>query len=363
MATLGISGLERLKDHLLQLSENPEIPLDESLFDEAVSSTQLLIAPDENIKPVIRQLLPPLTKILPTYQRDPSILVSLTTKLLQPLQFTETLIAASEHDICHALQSTYPSSAILGIMIISKAAHSPSYTTILSNMKSPLTTFFYTWLSTPHVSVGEAATKALGDLLETDCDGTNKPSELNHEGGNATVMRKKPPGQGLLWRRLFYDFDIYSLFFSLCGPAHVETLGQPGLDPRQRSLAQSRLLQLLPRLAMLDLYTLIHSPFPVTVDKQDTPLPALLPFAAEQMVDKSDTLMHMTLVHFYEDLLILMSRYILPPSTLSYIGTLITRVAREDTLLQNCLNTITRNPETSPELLKLMNYMGYSKQD
>jgi len=43
---------------------------------------------DSNIPPLISRLLPNLTKILLTYQRDPKVLTSLPIKLLKPVPFT-----------------------------------------------------------------------------------------------------------------------------------------------------------------------------------------------------------------------------------------------------------------------------------
>lgn len=77
---------------------------------------------------------------------------------------------ASEESLIQALQSPAPSANILAMTIIHKAAKSPSDTAILSIMKGVVENLLRTWLSTPHVEVGEKATNALGDLFEVDFD-------------------------------------------------------------------------------------------------------------------------------------------------------------------------------------------------
>ncbi|EHK97454.1 hypothetical protein M7I_6791 [Glarea lozoyensis 74030] len=74
-------------------------------------------------------------------------------------------------------------------------------------MKGVIESLIHTWLSTPHVEVGERATQMLGDLLEVDCDRRisagidTKMSGLQIAGGMA-------PGQGLLWRHLFVELLV-----------------------------------------------------------------------------------------------------------------------------------------------------------
>jgi hypothetical protein len=134
---------------------------------------------ETNTPPLIPRLLPNLTQILSTYQRDPSILASLAIKLLKPIQFTQALTLASEESLVQALLSPAPSANTLGITVIEKAARSPSDTAILSIMKDVVEAFLRIWLSTPDVGVGEKAAKALGDLLDMDCDRRSIVKRMN----------------------------------------------------------------------------------------------------------------------------------------------------------------------------------------
>jgi hypothetical protein len=208
---------------------------------------------------------------------------------------------ASEDAIIQALRSPAPSANILAMTVLEKASKTPSEAAILATMKSTVTSFLTQWLSAPQVEVGEKGSKVLGDLLDTDCD-TRQPGGPSLSGMEVAV--RKPPGQGLMWRRLFHDRDIYGLVLSLCtvGP-HQHAEG--GLSDHQLTLAQGRLLRVLPRIAALNLGVVTRSDFPdlnqrfIRVEGDE----GLLQFAALHMIDKEDILMHMNLIDFFEVLI------------------------------------------------------------
>ena len=306
---------------------------------------------ENNIPPLIPRLLPNLTQILSTYEKDPTILASLATKLLKPIQFTQALTLASEDSLIQALRSPAPSANILGLTVIEKAARSASDTAILSIMKGVVMAFIRTWLSTPHVEVGEKATKALGDLLDVDCD--RRTIEKRMDGMEITLRRT--PGQGLLWRRIFQDREIYDLLFDLCS---FETIGseEGQLDERQKSLAQARLLRILPRLAALDFHTVSHSNFPdVEAEYGLEGEVGVLWFAAAHMVNKEeDMLMHITVIDFFAEFLESISITEISPSTMAYLKKLLKKVTESDQTMYKSLESIALHPESAPELVDLL---------
>jgi len=279
-------------------------------------------------------LLPDLTRLLLTYPQDPSIFASLSTKLLRPVPFTQTLTLASEGDLILALQSPAPSVNILAIAIIEKASKKSSDTAILSMMKGLVEQLLRTWLSTPHVEVGEKATQALSDLLAVDCDKI---------------------GQGLLWKRIFQDRETYGLLFSLCS---LETTGtdEGELDERQKSLAQGRLLRVLPRLAVLDFHAISHTAFPDVEERYSLHdgEHGLLFFAGLHMVDKEDMLMHITLIDFYAELLNELS--VTEPTfpTMQLLASLLEKAVRSDTTMAKSLEAMATAETSSPELVELL---------
>ncbi|KAG9233691.1 hypothetical protein BJ875DRAFT_505237 [Amylocarpus encephaloides] len=345
-----VTGLEELEDHLQQVVAAPDTELNAKLFDEV--ELQLT---ETNIPPIIPRLLPNLAQILLTHQGDPTILASLAIKLLRAIRFTEALTLASEDALVQALQSPAPAANLLAMTIIGKATKSPSDTAILSIMKPLIESFLHKWLSSPHVEVGEKATQMLGDLLEVDCD-RRSSAGIDTKMSGLQIAGGMPPGQGLLWRRIFHDRDIYDLIFSLCS---FQTIGDGGeqLDARQKSLAQGRLLRVLPRLSALDFYTVTHTHFPEIDSRHGVPNgeQGLLYFAMVDMVNKEeDMLMHITLIDLFVELLERMSTTELTKSTMNYLAHLVQIVAASDKTLYKSLESIARSPESSPEFVDLL---------
>jgi hypothetical protein len=306
---------------------------------------------DSNIPPLIPRLLPNLSAILLTTKQDPAILASLSIKLLRPIKFTQALTLASEEALIQALVSPSPAAALLAITIIEKATRSPGDTAILSIMKGLVKNFVRTWLSSPYVEVGEKATKVLGDLLEVDCD-RRLSASLDTRMSGLQIASKMPPGQGLLWRRIFHDREIYELIFSLCSSRRA---GDAQLEPRQRSLAQARVLRVLPRLAVLDFITITKSQFPDVEKDFGAEEPGLLYFATIDMVDKEeDMLMHITLIDFFAEFLDVMSFTELTQPTVVYLAKLLKKATSEDPRLYKSLEAIAMNEETEPELRGLL---------
>jgi hypothetical protein len=218
-------------------------------------------------------------------------------------------------------------------------------------MKGLIKAFIQAWLSTPQVEVGEKATKALGDLLEVDCDHRSSAG-LDTKMSGLQISSKMPPGQGLLWRRIFQDHDIYESIFAMCSSTIVTPLE---LDDRQRSLAQARLLRVLPRLAVLDFNTITRTHFPEVERMFESEQPGILYFATVEMVDKEDDiLMHITLIDFFAEFLEMMSLTELTQPTMDYLGALMKKVAGEDPTLYKSLEAMANNPETAPELTDLL---------
>jgi hypothetical protein len=238
--------------------------------------------------------------------------------------------------------------------ILDKAAKTPSDAAILAAMKNIVTSFLTQWLSASQVEVGEKGSKVLGDLLDVDCD-TKPPEGLAVSGAEIAV--KRTPGQGFMWRRIFYDRDIYSLVISLCsnGP-HQNVEG--GLTPQQLSLAQGRLLRVLPRLSALNFTAVTKTDFPELNQRYANSEGdgGLLHFAALRMIDKEDVLMHLSLVDFFETLLSI--QRITPFSTykLNTLRRLYREAIREDDALKKAISSLPERtvPEEADELRRFI---------
>ncbi|KAI1206071.1 uncharacterized protein F4807DRAFT_464081 [Annulohypoxylon truncatum] len=331
--TIPVTGVEDLEKHLDELLADPNLLPTPKLFDDV--ELQLT---DANILPLVPRLLPKITEILKQYQQDPAILCSLAIKLLGPLSFTQILTLASEEALIQALRSPAPSANLLAMAVLDKAAKSPSDAAILAMMNNVVTNFLTQWLSAPQVEVGEKGSKVLGDLLDVDCD-TRPPDGLSVNGMEIVV--RKPSGQGLVWRRIFHDRDIYDLILSLCSS------GQ--LGAQQQSLAQGRLLRVLPRLAALNFRAVTWTDFSdlnrryANTDSNG----GLLHFAALYMIDKEDKLVHLNLIDFFEAFLSI--QRITPFST--YKMDTLTKLLRDATAQDDILKAsiLTLPERTVPE--------------
>ena len=202
------------------------------------------------------------------------------------------------------------------------------------------------------MEVGEKATRALGDLLEVDCDRRSINTRMN----GMDLASRTPPGQGLLWRRIFQDREIYEMIFSLCSFEAIGA-GEGRLDERQKSLAQARLLRVLPRLAALDFHTISHTSFPDIEARYGLQQgeQGILWFAAADMVNKEeDMLMHITVIDFFAEFLEVMSTTEITQPTMDYLAALLKKVTQTDQTMYKSLELIAMNPESTPELIDLL---------
>lgn len=255
-----------------------------------------------------------------------------------------------------ALRSPIPAANILAITIIQKAAKSSADVANLSGMRGVVENYIRTWLSSPHVGVGEKATQVLGELL--DVDSVRELTHITNGVGNMDIDSQRPPGQGALWRRIFQDVEIYEILFSLCS---LKTIGKGDdqLDEKQKTLAQARLLRILPHLVTVG-FDYLTRPTLSQVDKeylspQDDGKLGLLYFAAMEMVDKEDLLMHMTLTIFFLELLESLSTvewFFGPRQT--YVAEMIRKAMESDVELRQSIEGVTLSPESTSQTKELI---------
>jgi len=311
---------------------------------------------------VIR-FLPKLTAILKQYTEDPAVIVSLTVKLLRPVSFTQVLSLASEESLIQALDSPAPAANILAMTVIHKAAASPTGAAILSAMPQLVAAFIRRWLAAPQVEVGQKGGKVLGDLLDIDCELPPPPPPSTRDAPTTEIVLRKAPGQGKIWRLLFANKEAYMFLLALCSGRHPDTSG----DPHQLSLAQARLLRVLPRLAALNFQAVSRSGFSAATPAYLTnghgggappsngprPGEGLLQFAALRMVDRSDVLMHLNLVDFFELFVGLMRVTEHSAHKLETVRAMVAEAAAEDEALKEALLTLPdRTVEEEAESLR-----------
>lgn len=121
---------------------------------------------------------------------------------------------------------------------------------------------------------------------------------LAGEGKN-TMSDSGIMDEGLMWRRIMRDRDIYGSIFSICS---LSTAGQEWpLSKREKTVSQARLLDMLLK---IDSNPVRTSQIPEVEQRFGVKTGGLLQFAAIHMVDyQDDVLMHMTLIEFYSNYL------------------------------------------------------------
>ncbi|KAI9758080.1 MAG: hypothetical protein M4579_003211 [Chaenotheca gracillima] len=322
MADLPPTNLTALEDHLEQVKTDPSTSLDSRLIElfqaqltGRYSRSLILVLDsdlelrndlitDSNLEPLIPRLLPVLLGILPLLQEDPEPVVTLIIGVAKPLSFTSVLsYIDGSSSLAQALKSQVSSVNILAINFLSKACSSSSDAAIVGSMKDvvhQLATVFLT-----HDTAAAVATQRLFEsLLLVDIQDAIFDGSISSFGETTFGEQVRSHGQGLMWRRLFEDQDIYELFYSLTN-VRAGIAKTAVIDKKQRTVAQTRLMGLLPYLSRLDFRAISRSRFPEIEAKYGLERgEGLLDYACTHMVDtKDDVLVHMTLIDFYSDLL------------------------------------------------------------
>lgn len=317
------------------------------------------LSSEDNIPPLLPTLLPLSAETLKTTAQDPTPLLSLTTKLLSPLSFTRTLTIADPPSLLAALRSPLPGANLLALTIVRKAADSPSDASILSTFPQVVEAVVRCWLASEDVGVGECAARAIGDLLETDCPTLDHGiDDASSETGSTSneIVKRRAVGHGRLWQLILLSRSNLSLIQQHC--SFVESREQaPPRSARQVTISQGRLLRILPRLCTLNIDALSRPVFP---DLFVSPVAdasglgqGLLQWAALEMVDKSDVLMHLNLVDFFETLLSVMRVSNRSSAVDTLIGKLVKAALQFDEKLDTALKTLTdRTVEEEAEPLR-----------
>lgn len=284
--------LSELSAHLHQVDQDPSTQLETDLLDKCAlytSTPEYTTRIWQETGPLFLQI----AALLPTLQQDPSPLIHFVTKLAAPYRFEH--IKDVDLDVGLDLRATPVHPLIL--TLLEKAAASTSDAQALANRPKIMAAVVRLWLCTPDAGVATQAENLLTSLLSAS---KNEPPATSEESPLHTY------GQGPMWRRLFTDRDIVSLYYHYTSLHTLSNPPLPLLSKRDRTIAQARLLSWLPKIGALDWRT-ITSSHSVDIETEvglgeDQ---GLLHYASLKMVDaEDDILMHMTLINFYRDLIV-----------------------------------------------------------
>lgn len=281
------SSFEAVKSHLARIQDDPSTPLDTSIIDRL--KLQLV----ENTDPVVpATLLTSISALLPVLQEDPTPLTTLAIKATTYFSFTDLRSIDPPINLDAGFKAPSPPINLLALSLLAKAGQASSDAAIVAGDSSLVASLVELWLSTTSTAVSQAALDTLWALLEVDLASPLENGEYDHAGTEGRT------GQGLMWRRVFTDKDVYGLLFGLCSLRE----DAPGdLSKRERTVAQGRLLGFLAKAGRLR-WDIISKSQVADVEMKYR-ADSLLHFAASQMVDLSDVLMHMTLLNFFRELL------------------------------------------------------------
>ncbi|KAF2748202.1 hypothetical protein M011DRAFT_494046 [Sporormia fimetaria CBS 119925] len=283
--------LGELSAHLQAVLSEPATPLDVDLLEkcELVTGTREY---HTSIWPRTRGLFLHLATLLPQLQQDPSPLTRFIVKLTIPYRFDDV----KDLDFEMGLQLEAEPYHSLILSLLAKASGSSSDALALANRPGVLFAVVRLWLCTKDAAIATQAAELLTSLLQVS---KNEPDvvpvqdRLNHYGGAP------------MWKRLFGDRDIYALYYCYTTFSDLPIYNEPSLSKADKSIAQARLLEWLPKVGKLDWSTITssHSPgIERAVGLQEGE--GLLQYASRSMANKGDDiLMHVTLVNFFTDLI------------------------------------------------------------
>ncbi|KAF2738059.1 hypothetical protein EJ04DRAFT_509752 [Polyplosphaeria fusca] len=286
-----LSVLHDLSDHLRQLDQEADTPLDLDLLQRC----ELLTTTPEyrnqlwpHTQPVFLQL----ASLLPKFHQDPSPLVRLIIKLTVPYRFHH--VKDVDFEMALALDARPFHDLILSLL--EKAAATSNDAQALANRPSVVYALVRLWLCTKDTGV---ATKAADLLLALLRISRNEPAPVPEH------LELHSHGSGPMWRRIFGDHDVYSLFYQYTCFTHLAHRPEPALGKNDTTIAQARLLAFLPKVGLLD-WNAIVAGSGADIERQVGLLPeqGLLHYAATRMVDTAeDLLMHVTLINFFTNLI------------------------------------------------------------
>jgi hypothetical protein len=281
------SAFDAVRSHLAQVQENPSVALDIPLIDKL--KLQLVESTD---RVVPATLLSQISVLLPILQEDPTPITTLGIRATAYFTFTDLQSVDPPINLVAGFKAPSPPINLLALSLLAKAGQKYSEAAIVAGDSDLVASLVELWLSTSSGEVAQAALDTLWALLEVDVANYLENGEYEHTGDESHA------GQGLLWRRVFTDKDVYGLLFGLCS---LQSDAPGDLSKRERTLAQGRLMTLLAKAGKLRWDIISTAQVPEIEAKYQSR--SLLHFATCHMVQVTDVLMHMTLLNFFRELL------------------------------------------------------------
>ncbi|KAF2177758.1 hypothetical protein K469DRAFT_696379 [Zopfia rhizophila CBS 207.26] len=290
MSSVPSPVLTELCQHLDKVWLDPTTTLDEQLLEKCelyTTTPEYLSQQWKPWRPLFTQIAMVLTKL----QQDPSPLIHFALKLTAPYHFEDVKGAEFEMGLGLAAKPFHP----LILSLLEKASANGSDAQTLANRPTVIQAVVRLWLCTDDTGIATKAGDLLVSLLRVS---KSEPDSVDPPGVGIY-------GRGPIWKRLFEDKDVYHLFYLFCSLKDLPSGSETPLSKRDKTIAQARLLEWLPKVGAIDWDSVTASHHPEV--EQQVGLNAgegLLDFAAKHMVDTADDLlMHMSLINFFSDLI------------------------------------------------------------
>ncbi|OQO07907.1 hypothetical protein B0A48_06699 [Cryoendolithus antarcticus] len=201
--------LAELVRHVATLVASPSTTKVDAKLDAKLFSDAELILPNHITPQQTLDLVKSLAALLQVVQSDPTPIVNLLVKLLEPFTLDNILAFEPPIDFVTGLNTAAPICINrLMLELLGKATSKASEAAVLAGLQGVVGAVVTCWLTTGDVGVAQKAGRLLVYLLRID---------LVREGGL---------GQGLVWKRVFGDVDVYRLLFSLCSLQDEHKLGK-----------------------------------------------------------------------------------------------------------------------------------------
>jgi len=294
------SALNRLLGHLKRLQDTSNHEhLDASLVD---NSRLLLRSADFKPSQVV-ELAHLTLRLLRASPHDLEPLVRLLSEAVEFVTFGDLQDSIPVDVVTEGLSSPSPSVQNLALSYLKKAAESPSGAAFVANDDALVKALIKVFLTSKSTDIG--GTKALGAILALlSVDNPDNVITVSSDGSIGQTN-----GQGLLWRRVFHDEEVYGLFFRFTSVDDV----RHEFTMLQITTAQARLLDFVYEAAKIS-WDAIHDstkPDPQTSSRARSGAcgreRSLLRYVALNMVDRTDPLMKNILLDFFTKILELKS--------------------------------------------------------
>lgn len=276
----------------LQIVETDGATLDEDILKRAERSLDAS-TPRSNLW----QLLSTGEALLQNLQQDPRPLTRLLERDISLIPFDELKNSISAQKLEEGLESPSVPVQLLCIAYLRKAADTPSGASFVAASSDLVQTFLTLWLATENTEVAERALEAIEALLVVD---STESTTVITSGERLGEVQ----GQGLLWRRIFNDADVYAILFEWTSLATTRQDINTKKGLHLVTISQGRLFDFIARVASLGWATVTTSSLPSIESKYtsgmgDDPYGGLLRYAASYMIDASDIIMEVLRQDFF----------------------------------------------------------------